>query len=215
MSREKDPESGSSDVSDGEKTVNGNSTTPSITNAICEEEEDHEAGPSIGELARRFSNQFVRHPQTLTAGCNPFLSSDIPSLDPNSKDFDPKQWIRTLLDTTSREADRYPSRTSGVSHRNLTTYGFGSNVNYQADVLSVFQRAVDMAMNVFGRQENKIQILQDFDGLLQSGEMLLVLGRPGRYVMVKYLTSRLTGLNHAQQRRVNLSQDHRWQDARI
>ena len=31
-----------------------------------------------------------------------------------------------------------------------------------------------------GTGKQKIQILRDFDGLVKSGEMLVVLGRPGR-----------------------------------
>jgi hypothetical protein len=182
MPRELHSES-ASNFSNDEETVNENSTTPSMTTPVREEEQERGMGPSIEELARQFSNQFARHPQTSTAGCNPFLSSNIPSLDPNSKEFDPKQWIRALLDITSRDAERYPSRTSGVSHRNLTAYGFGSNVNYQADVLSIFSRGAEMAMTLLGRRKRKSQILQDFDGLVKSGEMLLVLGRPGRYVL--------------------------------
>jgi ATP-binding cassette subfamily G (WHITE) protein 2 (PDR) len=45
--------------------------------------------------------------------------------------------------------------------------------NYPLEVGSLFKRLIGR------RQQTKIQILRDFDGLVRSGEMLVVLGRPG------------------------------------
>lgn len=184
MSVEQHGKSSSSGFSDDEKTINDNSKTPSIPDAIREEKQGDETGPSIAGLARQFKEQSVSCPQTPTMDYNPFLSSDIPALDPNSGDFSPVRWIQALLDANARDADRYPSRTLGVSHRNLSVHGFGSDVNYQADVLSVFSRCVDMARTLLGKRGRTVQILRGFDGLVKSSEMLLVLGRPGRYVLV-------------------------------
>lgn len=46
--------------------------------------------------------------------------------------------------------------------------------------MNVLWRAPLIAKEWISNRQQKIQILSDFDGLVNSGEMLLVLGRPGR-----------------------------------
>ena len=75
-----------------------------------------------------------------------------------------------------------PSRRKlmGAAYRNLNVYGFGSETDYQ-------KTFINYPLMYFGRfhsfltrrPERRIDILQDVDGLNNSGELLLVLGRPG------------------------------------
>ena len=44
---------------------------------------------------------------------------------------------------------------------------------------NVVLEAVGLFNKITGRGKTKIQILRDFEGLVKSGEMLVVLGRPG------------------------------------
>lgn len=44
---------------------------------------------------------------------------------------------------------------------------------------NIVLEAVGLFNKVTGRGKTKIQILRDFEGLVKSGEMLVVLGRPG------------------------------------
>lgn len=74
-------------------------------------------------------------------------------------------------------------RVAGVSYKNLNVHGFGQPTDYQKTfgnyplaVTSLFDRLRG------GKGKTKIQILRNFDGLVKSGEMLVVLGRPGRSV---------------------------------
>ncbi|CUS08270.1 unnamed protein product [Tuber aestivum] len=116
---------------------------------------------------------------------NPFNSTD-PRLQPNSDEFNVKTWVKTLMQIISRDPELYPNRTAGVSFRNVSAHGFGSQQDYQKDVSNLWMEAIDAFRNTVGggrpggkRGERKIQILRNFDGLVKSGEMLVVLGRPG------------------------------------
>ena len=70
---------------------------------------------------------------------NPFLDATDPALDPNSGQFKPEKWVRTLVGLQSRDPERYPQRVAGISFKNLNVHGFGSLTDYQKYVrTSVF-----------------------------------------------------------------------------
>ncbi|KAH7165897.1 ABC-2 type transporter-domain-containing protein [Dactylonectria macrodidyma] len=127
---------------------------------------------------------------------NPFLSSD-PKLDPNSPEFDPKRWAGALLHAFSQDPVKYPRHTAGVSYRNLGVYGFGTSTDYQKNVLNVLWEAPLRLKDWAIRRRSKIQILNGFDGLAKSGEMILVLGRPGSGVstLLKTISGHTHGLH--------------------
>jgi ABC-type polysaccharide/polyol phosphate transport system ATPase subunit len=87
--------------------------------------------------------------------------------------------MKNLLAIRSRDPDLYPNRTAGVSFRNLSVHGFGSPTDYQKDVLNSLMEIGTMIRRLLGSKLQKIQILREFDGLVKSGEMLVVLGKPG------------------------------------
>jgi len=136
-----------------------------------------------GELIHELARTITQHSLKNEAGdyINPFDSSHNPALDPRSPNFSPKTWIKNLVGIQSRDPDRYPERVAGVAYKNLSAHGFGEATDYQKtfgnyplEVGSLFKRLIGR------RQQTKIQILRNFDGLVRSGEMLVVLGRPGR-----------------------------------
>lgn len=113
---------------------------------------------------------------------NPFLECDKdPELNPNSGDFNPRKWLKSTLQIASRDPERYPRRTAGLSFRNLSVYGYGTAADYQMDVANMWLKAAEWIKGVLGyRKSVRIDILRSFEGLVKSGEMLVVLGRPGR-----------------------------------
>jgi hypothetical protein len=149
-------------------------------------ESDADIQGRVADLARTFSrSSAVSAPRpslqhTFTA--NPFLSA-APSLEPNSPEFDAKRWARTLLHAFSQDPEKYPRHTVGVAYRNVGVHGFGRPTDYQKDVLNVLWRAPLILRDWISNRQTKIQILRGMDGLVKSGEMLLVLGRPGRQVL--------------------------------
>lgn len=111
---------------------------------------------------------------------NPFLGGPKgSSLDPASENFSARAWILNLAGLTSKDPQRYPLRTAGISFKNLNVYGFGSPTDYQKTVGNVPLEIGAIFRWMMGTGKHQIQILKDFDGLVRPGEMLLVLGRPG------------------------------------
>lgn len=97
-------------------------------------------------------------------------------LDPHSSDFNYGEWLRNML----YERGEFHKGIIGVAYRNLNAYGFGTQTDYQKTFAN-YPLTYLSRLGTFFRQQRKsrISILQDFDGLVGSGEMLVVLGRPG------------------------------------
>lgn len=113
---------------------------------------------------------------------NPFLNVPPGSpLDPASDTFSAKKWLTNLVGFIMKEPERYSYQTSrlGVCFSNLDVHGFGFPTDYQKTVGNVFLELGRLFRCWTGSGKQKVQILQDFDGVVESGEMLLVLGRPG------------------------------------
>lgn len=69
---------------------------------------------------------------------------------------------------------------AGIAFRNLNVYGFGTTTDYQKTVANYPLAYLSLLGALFGRiRKSRIDILQNFEGLVSSGEMLLVLGKPG------------------------------------
>lgn len=67
-----------------------------------------------------------------------------------------------------------------VAFRNLSVHAFGRQTDYQRTVSNFFNAWLAICVNwVMRKPKLRIDILHDFDGLISSGEMLLVLGNPG------------------------------------
>ncbi|KAH9210253.1 AtrD, ABC-transporter [Leptodontidium sp. 2 PMI_412] len=150
----------------------------SIANTEYSENEKEDLDDSVTKLARTFTQHSVKngHGQYI----NPFDTSDNPALDPQSGQFNQRAWIKTVMGIASRDPERYPSRVAGVSYKNLNVHGFGEPTDYQK-TFGNYPLAVSSPFQQAARQEwkDQVQILRNFDGLIKSGEMLVVLGRPG------------------------------------
>ncbi|KAF7289878.1 hypothetical protein MIND_01362200 [Mycena indigotica] len=103
------------------------------------------------------------------------------TLDPRSEKFDIEKWLKSVMHIVSRDPENYPTRTAGVSFHNLNVHGVGSPTDYQKTVGNIWLGMFSAVRGWIGMGTGKrdIQILRDFDGLVKSGELLVVLGRPG------------------------------------
>ncbi|KAK0707913.1 ABC transporter CDR4 [Lasiosphaeris hirsuta] len=112
---------------------------------------------------------------------NPF--SDVvrnPQLDPLNPAFNIRAWLANLTHFTSHHgATAYPHQQFGVCFRNLAVSGYGTPTDYQKTVSNSILSVSALFRWLSGSGARKIPILRDFEGLVQAGEMLLVLGRPG------------------------------------
>ncbi|KUJ09554.1 putative ABC transporter [Mollisia scopiformis] len=112
---------------------------------------------------------------------NPFLGTfpiDSP-IDPNSNTFNANSWLSNLVGFIQKDPKRYLPRSAGIAFRNLEVYGFGSPTDYQKNVGNVLLELTSLFRWMGGQKKQRIQVLRDFDGLVEAGEMCLVLGRPG------------------------------------
>ncbi|KAK8169282.1 ABC-2 type transporter-domain-containing protein [Phyllosticta citrichinensis] len=149
------------------------------------EERDHfdlseadasERNRRVTALARQYTNRSTAS----AVGKNPFTEAEPNSaLDPNGPNFNARTWARSLLHVRSRDPKRFPERTAGVAFRNLNVYGFGTETDYQKSVGNVLLEGVGLARKIMGHHQRKIDILNDFEGLVEAGEMLVALGPPG------------------------------------
>lgn len=112
---------------------------------------------------------------------NPFLGGfpDNSPLDPNSETFSAEAWLSNLIGFTKNDPSRYLLRSAGVAFKNLEAYGFGSPTDYQKNVGNVLLEVTRVFRWMGGHKKQRIQILKGFDGVVEAGEMLLVLGSPG------------------------------------
>lgn len=134
---------------------------------------------NIRELVRRHSLNLVRKTSRADDAINPFLESH-PHLNPSSAEFDARAWAKALLHHSAVDPDTYPRHTAGVAFKQLGVYGFGSDTDYQRTVLNALLTGPALLKQWVCQHRQKIDILRDIDGLVESGQMLLVLGRPGR-----------------------------------
>jgi ATP-binding cassette subfamily G (WHITE) protein 2 (PDR) len=147
------------------------------------EDDEIENAGVVHALARELTRQNTRYASEGVPR-NPFTSGkdEDPLLDPNSPDFSAVAWAKTLVHVQSRDPERYPRRTAGVAFRSLSVHGFGLPTDFQKDVGNIFLEGLGAVRSLLGlERKQKIQILRDYEGVLESGEMLVVLGRPVRY----------------------------------
>lgn len=166
------------------------SSTESSDKVSDDDDLGKEQRDEITALARQFS-QLSRHSSTYPdkdshgeEPPNPFLDLQThPELDPHSEKFNQRKWLKSTLQIISRDPERYPRRTAGVSFRNLSAYGYGTPADYQANFANLWLKFFGWCKTMLGYGHKvRIDILRDFEGLVRSGEMLVVLGRPGRFV---------------------------------
>ncbi|KAL4783556.1 ABC-2 type transporter-domain-containing protein [Aspergillus varians] len=152
----------------------------SVTNAEGQYEEasEREMEEEIEVMALQLTRRSTRFSTSHTV--NPFFEENKEStLHPGSPSFRVKDWIRSLLAAQASDPARFRQRTAGVAFRNLGVHGFGSPTDYQKDVFNAILSLAGMVRQQTKAGLQKVQILHDFNGLVRSGEMLLVLGRPG------------------------------------
>ncbi|CEN62363.1 Putative Pleiotropic drug resistance proteins (PDR1-15), ABC superfamily [Aspergillus calidoustus] len=122
------------------------------------------------------------------------MALEDPAFDPKSDQFDHYKWARKMMKLMDKEGVPRPAST-GISFQNLNVSGSGSALQYQDTVASFFTAPLRLR-EVFSRRAPERHILRDFNGLIRSGELLIVLGRPGSgcSTFLKTLCGELHGL---------------------
>ncbi|KAK5658003.1 hypothetical protein OQA88_2557 [Cercophora sp. LCS_1] len=103
------------------------------------------------------------------------------NLDPQNPAFNIRDWLANLREFVANNSAGNLEQQFGVCFRNLSVSGYGTPTDYQKTVSNVMLEIGSLIrwLGGFGAKSREIPILQDFNGLVRNGEMLLVLGRPG------------------------------------
>ncbi|MCJ1360207.1 MAG: hypothetical protein MMC33_010210, partial [Icmadophila ericetorum] len=134
----------------------------------------------ISSIARRLS-QHSRESITSKQDDNVFFAAKGSSLDPKSPNFSAQVWLKALLRLQARDPDKFVGRTVGVALRGLNVFGTSEAAyDFKSTVGNIPLTVFGLVTKMTGLgKKSKIRILRDFDGLLKTGELLLVLGPPG------------------------------------
>lgn len=191
------------------------------------EEESSEPEETPEETERRAQQEVAGLARTMSRRSDAGTSSDDPlrpepdsKFDPWSDSFDARAWSKAVYAMIGTA-----HRTAGVAFENLGAYGYGTDSDYQSTVGNMPLKAWGMLKSLVSRNKGKrVQILDGVDGVLEPGDMLVVLGPPGRSVQALCLVQReepfadtvpiRRGVARAQWL-LDLPQDARRRDARL
>ncbi|KKZ67843.1 ATP-binding cassette, subfamily G (WHITE), member 2, PDR [[Emmonsia] crescens] len=103
------------------------------------------------------------------------------NLDPSSPAFDARAWVKDFIRVCESDPKSAQSRALGVAFRKLNVFGWGTGAEHQRTTgIVVSDSAKWLARLAIGKQKSqRVDILRDFEGVVEKGEMLLVLGPPG------------------------------------
>ncbi|CAJ0547662.1 Ff.00g044160.m01.CDS01 [Fusarium sp. VM40] len=150
------------------------SSSPAETLGKDDDDSEMERRTSIVQaLARSYSHASATHP----GGQNPFQAGEDSPLNPNSPEFNAREWAKSVVELVRQDGHGF--RSAGVCYQNLNVYGYGGASDYQGDVGNVWLGLSDVFGKLTGRSGQRIDILRNFDGVVHAGEMLVVLGPPG------------------------------------
>lgn len=159
---------------------------------------------TIVDIARQVTRASTHRPEDdQNNAINPRQGS---KLDPFSPDFDVVAWTRAFIDMFDADPNAAPHRTVGVAFLSLSVCGYSTGNQYQKSVGNILLSTVSSVFRrLTGQAKDRVNILQEFDGIVEPGEMLLVLGPPGSgcSTLLKTLAGRTEGLEVAKESAIN------------
>ncbi|KAF1984195.1 ABC drug exporter AbcA [Aulographum hederae CBS 113979] len=129
----------------------------------------------LHELARKYTN----NSNFSTSELNPFEAPKESRLDPSSPNFNARAWAKAFLNLQARDPEKFPGRTAGFAFKNVNVHGAAADMDFQKNVGNVYTEVVAFFKKMLNIGQRTVDILQDFEGLVDSGELLVVLGPPG------------------------------------
>lgn len=164
---------------------------------------DAKAEERVRQLARSLTNQSLANtvgpdevnengetrslfPARSRVGVNPVFDGEQDShydskLDPKSDDFVSAEWIKNMASLANADPDYYRPYSLDCCWRNLSASGASADVAYQTTFLNMPKKYMWQAYRAIApaREGDSFEILKPMDGLVNPGELLVVLGRPG------------------------------------
>ncbi|KAG9511939.1 putative ABC multidrug transporter, partial [Aureobasidium melanogenum] len=150
----------------------------------------YERNEKVQDIARVLSRTMSQAPD------DPFNYEEDSPLNPNGPNFSAREWVKAMYKMNQREGVQ--QRTAGIAFKDLNVHGFGAESDYQKTVSNIAFEAVSGIKKLMGQSKpRRIDILRDFEGVVNPGEMLVVLGPPGSgcSTFLKTLTGETHGFN--------------------
>ncbi|KAI9043612.1 putative ABC multidrug transporter [Aspergillus affinis] len=180
MSDDQDEDNLLKDATHSSATVYGPTVHRSSTVRI-ETDEIANLKRIASQHSQRSKRRSSVHPCTVsTAGDGDSLgriTDNDPAINPQGPEFDLEKWLKWVI-KGARENGMSSSR-AGIVFKNLNVSGSGAALKLQETVTSMFSIPTQVSEAWRQRRSPPKLILKDFNGLLASGQLLLVLGRPG------------------------------------
>lgn len=104
-------------------------------------------------------------------------NSSYAGIDPDSKDFSLDKWLRAFV--KDFDSENLKATRAGIVWKNLSVSGSGAALQLQDTVAGIALKPLGMIKSLVSHNTQRKQILHNFNGNLKSGELLIVLGRPG------------------------------------
>ncbi|GAA5996079.1 uncharacterized protein JCM10292_004935, partial [Rhodotorula paludigena] len=142
------------------------------------EQQEARAKEEVASLARTMSRRSQPGEKGVPSG-DPLHPEDGGRFDPWSDNFDADAWTKAVWEMSANDPKSGPHREAGVSFDNLSAYGYGTDSDYQTTVGNLPLKAFGALKSAIGQGGRKVQILSGVDGILEPGDMLVVLGPPG------------------------------------
>ena len=122
------------------------------------------------------------------------VSDNDPRIDPDRPEFDIYIWARAFI--RAQNEGGIKATRPGFTFKALSVSGSGAPLSLQTDVGSVLMAPFRLNEYLSIGQKAPRKILRDFHGVVKSGEMLIVLGRPGSgcSTLLKTICGELSGL---------------------
>jgi hypothetical protein len=166
-----------------------------IDDSTSTDEEDMRREQEVRGLARKLTkhSSYYEDPEEI----NPFNAPEGSRYDPTSPNFNAKAWVRRTMDFHRRDPKAGPLRTAGIAFRNLNVFGYGTATDYQKSVGNILLEGYGIVQKMLGKGQRRIDILRGFEGIVNPGEMLVVLGPPGSgcSTFLKTVSGEMSGLN--------------------
>ncbi|KAM0548418.1 hypothetical protein ACHAPJ_009904 [Fusarium lateritium] len=158
----------------------GSASTANSVKEVTTDKELEKPASSINHDIGALARQFSRASTTADAELHAFSPLPGTRLDPNSTNFDPRAWVKAFVKLVESEAGSAPPRSLGVAWKNLNVFGWGSGAEHQKTYVDYPIDAVKYLVGlVGGGKKRRVDILRNFEGVVEQGELLLVLGPPG------------------------------------
>ncbi|KAL4919817.1 CDR ABC transporter-domain-containing protein [Aspergillus aurantiobrunneus] len=94
--------------------------------------------------------------------------------------FDAKKWVRAFYNNKTEALGGRPPNSAGLAFKDLNVFGQMAVAEHQRTVEDFIYGIFDLTRSFFrSAKKQRVDVLQDLEGVMESGEMLCVLGPPG------------------------------------